>query len=119
MAGSSGNDRWRAITYRRAEVLSRVCDGLTDSEIARDLGISIATVRSLLSDLMMLAGAGDRRELARWWRTHSSEWLVALARAGGVDCAELARRWLQGELRGREQAESGREPPTLRGRNHP
>lgn len=119
MAGSSEDDRWRAITYRRAEVLSRVCDGRTDSEIAGDLGISVATVRSLLSELMMFAGARDRRELARWWRTHSSDWLVALARAGGVDCAELARRWLQGELGGREKAGSGQEPPTLGGRNPP
>jgi DNA-binding NarL/FixJ family response regulator len=55
-----------ALTEREEEVLLTVARGLTNTEIADDLCISLSTVKSHLASLMQKLGARNRVELAMW-----------------------------------------------------
>lgn len=54
------------LTDREEEVLVTVAGGLTNAEIARELFISLSTVKSHLASLMRKLGARNRVELAMW-----------------------------------------------------
>jgi DNA-binding NarL/FixJ family response regulator len=54
------------LTEREEEVLITVARGLTNAEIARDLHISLSTVKTHLASLMTKLGARNRVELAMW-----------------------------------------------------
>lgn len=54
------------LTEREEEVLLSVAKGLTNSEIAEALFISLSTVKSHLASLMMKLGARNRVEIAMW-----------------------------------------------------
>ena len=54
----------RPLTPRELEVLHRVVVGLTDSEIARELEISVGTVRSHVQHILVKVGALDRSQAA-------------------------------------------------------
>lgn len=54
------------LTEREEEVLVTVATGLTNTEIAEELHISLSTVKAHLSSLMTKLGARNRVELAIW-----------------------------------------------------
>ncbi len=54
------------LTSREEQVLLRVAQGRTNSEIATDLHISPSTVKTHLASLMRKLGARNRVELAMW-----------------------------------------------------
>jgi DNA-binding NarL/FixJ family response regulator len=67
----SGSDRVPAqpvvpLTEREEDVLVTVARGLTNSEIAHELHISLSTVKTHLTALMNKLGARNRVELAMW-----------------------------------------------------
>jgi DNA-binding NarL/FixJ family response regulator len=55
-----------ALTEREEEVLRRVARGRTNAEIAKELHISMSTVKFHLGSLMTKLGARNRVELAMW-----------------------------------------------------
>ncbi|GGN85183.1 hypothetical protein GCM10010112_65340 [Actinoplanes lobatus] len=60
-----------ALTDREEDVLAEVALGRTNAEIARDLHISMSTVKFHLTGLMTKLGARNRVELAIWaYQTH-------------------------------------------------
>ncbi|MFI6601457.1 response regulator [Nonomuraea sp. NPDC050536] len=54
------------LTYREEQILATVARGRTNSEIARDLHISLSTVKSHIASLMAKLGARNRVEIAMW-----------------------------------------------------
>ncbi|MFI6645139.1 response regulator [Streptomyces sp. NPDC050504] len=54
------------LTRREAEVLSLVADGLANTEIARALHISTATVKTHINNLFTKAGVRDRAQAVRY-----------------------------------------------------
>jgi DNA-binding NarL/FixJ family response regulator len=54
------------LTEREENVLVRVAGGLTNSEIADELHISLSTTKTHLANLMSKLGARNRVELAMW-----------------------------------------------------
>lgn len=52
------------LSERESEVLRRVADGLSNKEIARDLDISVSTVKLHVQDLLSKLGASDRTQAA-------------------------------------------------------
>ncbi|PRX96686.1 response regulator [Allonocardiopsis opalescens] len=55
-----------ALTEREEQVLRTVARGRTNSEIARDLHISLSTVKAHIANLMAKLGARNRVEIAMW-----------------------------------------------------
>ena len=59
------------VTAREEEVLLAVARGLTNTEIADTLHISLSTVKTHLASLMAKLGARNRVEIAMWaYETH-------------------------------------------------
>ena len=54
---------------RQHDILSRVALGATNKQIARDLDISPATVKTMLERLFRASGASNRAALVDWWRS--------------------------------------------------
>jgi DNA-binding NarL/FixJ family response regulator len=55
-----------ALTDREEQVLAAVAAGRTNSEIAKDLFITLSTVKTHVASLMMKLGARNRVEIAMW-----------------------------------------------------
>ncbi|ADV67238.1 response regulator [Deinococcus maricopensis] len=53
-----------ALSDRETEVLRRVADGLSNKEIARDLGVSVSTVKVHVQDILTKLSASDRTHAA-------------------------------------------------------
>jgi DNA-binding CsgD family transcriptional regulator len=51
------------LSRREKEILKLTCQGLTDSDIAGQLGITRATVRTHIANLREKLGAGNRAQL--------------------------------------------------------
>lgn len=51
------------LSRREGEVLHLACQGLTDKEIAAELGIACPTVRTYVSRLLIKTGAANRTQL--------------------------------------------------------
>jgi DNA-binding CsgD family transcriptional regulator len=54
------------LTDREEEVLVTLAQGRTNAEIAKDLHISLSTVKTHLASLMAKLGARNRVELVMW-----------------------------------------------------
>jgi DNA-binding NarL/FixJ family response regulator len=73
----------RVITVRRAEVLRRVAEQRTQSEIAKDLHLSEHGVKSHITWLKDATATDSMRSLGRWWMQHREEWVDFLADIAG------------------------------------
>lgn len=61
-----------ALAPRQHEIVERVARGWTNKQIAKDLDISAATVKTLLERLFRVSGSGNRAALVQWWRDGGS-----------------------------------------------
>jgi DNA-binding CsgD family transcriptional regulator len=57
---------WAPLTAREFEVARLVTDGLTNSEVAGESGVSPKTVSAHLEHIMAKLGVGRRAEVAAW-----------------------------------------------------
>jgi DNA-binding NarL/FixJ family response regulator/tetratricopeptide (TPR) repeat protein len=57
---------WAPLTAREFEIARRVADGLTNGEIAEELGITPKTVASHVEHILAKLGMGRRAEIAVW-----------------------------------------------------
>ena len=57
------------LSSRQAMIVSRVALGNTNKQIARELDISPATVKTVLERLYRASGTQNRTALVDWWRT--------------------------------------------------
>ncbi len=64
--GQSRAQPHEALTEREEEVLRTVARGRTNAEVARELHISLSTVKSHIASLMGKLGARNRVEIAIW-----------------------------------------------------
>ena len=60
--------RGEALTEREAEVLALIGRGASNSEIARELGLSLKTVQNHVSHVLAKLGLRDRTQAAFWAR---------------------------------------------------
>ena len=68
--GSAARQLVEPLTDREEEVLVTVARGLGNAEIARELHISLGTVKTHVASIMRKLDAGNRVEIARWaWET--------------------------------------------------
>ncbi len=58
------------VTPRQAQVLDALCEGLSQKQIARRLGISMQTVKNHLDELFAKTGRRGSVALAVWWVEH-------------------------------------------------
>lgn len=66
----------RPLTQRQSEVLRGILDGLTNKEIAWNLGTSETSVKAVIQELFQKAGVRTRSQLVRIAiEKHSSDWL--------------------------------------------
>ncbi|WP_315754384.1 MULTISPECIES: helix-turn-helix transcriptional regulator [unclassified Bradyrhizobium] len=65
-----GKDPCDSFALRERQIVARIADGLTQKEIARNLGISPATVRNHTQAVLIKLGA--RNKAARLKLIHSS-----------------------------------------------
>jgi DNA-binding CsgD family transcriptional regulator/tetratricopeptide (TPR) repeat protein len=66
------DDDVAALTPRRREILAHLARGLTNEDIAAELGISPATVRTHLTGLFAALGVQNRTEAAARWHAWSN-----------------------------------------------
>lgn len=59
-----------SLTPRQREVVAAVATGLTNKEVAYQLGISKHTVDVHITDILAKLHLDNRMELARWWLGH-------------------------------------------------
>jgi DNA-binding CsgD family transcriptional regulator len=59
------------LSPRQSEIMARLSLGRTNKQIAKDLDISPATVKTVIERLLRLSGAGNRAALASWWSVRS------------------------------------------------
>ena len=57
-----------ALTQRQDRIPSRIALGSTNKQIARELGISPATVKTVVERLLRTSGASSRAALVAWWK---------------------------------------------------
>ena len=64
-------DPYHRLTTREHEVLERVAQGDSNKEIARHLGITFATAKTYVGDILQKVGARTRTEAAcEWMKRH-------------------------------------------------
>jgi DNA-binding NarL/FixJ family response regulator len=59
------------LTSREKSLIPLVCQGLTNREIAVDLGIAERTVKNELRVVYLKRGTSDRNELTAWFAPHT------------------------------------------------
>ncbi len=62
----STKEPWRPLTAREFAVARLISDGLTNAEIADELGIAPKTASSHVEHILAKLGAGRRAEIAAW-----------------------------------------------------
>ncbi|MGA2851667.1 MAG: response regulator transcription factor [Terracidiphilus sp.] len=72
----------RPLTSRQSEVMRGILDGLTNKEIAWNLGVSESSIKAAIQELFHKAGVRTRSQLVRIAiERHSSDWLRPKASA--------------------------------------
>ena len=71
-----------SLTHRQRQILSLVAQGLSNKEIARQLNLSIATVKNHLHNIFSKLGVGGRAEALA--RLRDEPWLVRSARGASL-----------------------------------
>ena len=71
MATALADDDAESLTARQCELLELVGNGLTNREIGAAMGISEATVKTMLQRLYERTGTSGRIELVQWRRARS------------------------------------------------
>lgn len=64
---SAARDGEDMLTPRELEVCRLVAKGLSNKEIAQQTGISVATVKNHVSNVLLKLGLGNRTELSLWY----------------------------------------------------
>jgi DNA-binding CsgD family transcriptional regulator len=59
------------LSPRQSEIMERVARGMTNKQIANELGISPSTVKTVLERLFRLSRTDNRTALVQWWRSPS------------------------------------------------
>ena len=67
--GTLPDQAWSA---REREVLDLIAHGRTNGQIAEDLGISFATAKWHVSELISKLGVESREEVAAYWKRHEA-----------------------------------------------
>lgn len=62
-----GRPRQRGLTARERDVLSRVADGLSNKQIARELQLSPHTIKRHMARICATLGCRSRAAAAAWW----------------------------------------------------
>ena len=65
-ASSRGGPRSTPLTRREEEVARRIADGLTNRQIAAELGLSERTIDAHLRNIMSKLGVNSRAQVAAW-----------------------------------------------------
>jgi DNA-binding NarL/FixJ family response regulator len=60
------------LTAREEQVLALVGEGMSNRQIARELGIAEKTVKTHLTSVFATIGVTDRTQAALWWQRHHS-----------------------------------------------
>ena len=60
-------DEELGVTFREAQVLDLLVEGMSSKLIGRALGISVRTVETHLRNLRLKTGSPNRAALASWW----------------------------------------------------
>jgi DNA-binding NarL/FixJ family response regulator len=60
------------LTAREGQVLALVGEGMSNRQIARELGIAEKTVKTHLTSVFATIGVTDRTQAALWWQRHHS-----------------------------------------------
>ncbi len=71
VANRSGAKAYRDLSVREVEILQLICDGHTSKQIAKKLGLSLATINTHRRNLMLKAGAHNAADLIRYGRKHN------------------------------------------------
>jgi DNA-binding CsgD family transcriptional regulator len=86
-----------AITLRRAQVLRLLAEVRSEREIAEELHLTLAGVRSHIEDLKHITGHRSTRDLARWWQNNRVHWLNLYAQQAGLDSILGHAGWEHGD----------------------
>ena len=54
----------RGLSPRRQQIMEMVCQGLTDKEIATQLGLAVSTIKNTLVGVYQILGARNRAHAA-------------------------------------------------------
>lgn len=65
------DDPIESLPHRQKQVLELICMGLSNKEIARDLGLSVSTVRAHVSALLQKLGVSNRAAAASYGAAHA------------------------------------------------
>ena len=80
-----------SITARRAHLLRLIATHQTQKQIAVELNITRAGVRSHVEWLRLRTGKSSMRSLGEWWQHERKPWLVEMAGAAGLNVEPIAR----------------------------
>lgn len=62
--------RGEALTDREMEAVEKTVQGLTRSQIAEEMNVSVSTLSSFLARAFQKTGAWGMEELSSWWSEH-------------------------------------------------
>lgn len=82
------DDVFERMTPARVRVAAGLAALLSEPEIAEELGITYAGVRSIVRQLKEVTGERDVRGIGRFWQLHSEDWLTWCAAQGRVRIRE-------------------------------
>lgn len=80
-----------SITARRAHLLTLIATHQTQKQIAVELNITRAGVRSHVEWLRLRTGKSSMRSLGEWWQHERKPWLVEMAGAAGLNVEPMTQ----------------------------
>lgn len=64
------DEQWRSLSERQRDYVLRVARGLTNAQIAEELGVSLGTANNMIARTMARLGVANRVELTLWTLAH-------------------------------------------------